>query len=96
MTDCNAPTLHFARVGSRQVVADFPGGRPTTDAGAVLLRETARPLGLFEALNAVIPDPRQPESITHEQQTMLAQRITAITLGSDRALGKLPSRQHPR
>lgn len=81
MTDCNAPNLDFARVGSRQVVADFQGGRLTTDAGALLLREAARKLGLFEALNAVIPDPRQPELITHEQQTMLAQRITAIALG---------------
>ena len=81
MTDCNAHTLDFARVGSQRVVADFQGGRLTTDAGALLLRETARQLGLFEALNAVIPDPRQPELITHEQQTMLAQRITAIALG---------------
>jgi hypothetical protein len=81
MTDCTAHTLDFARVGAQQVVADFQGGRLTTDAGALLLRETARKLGLFEALNAVIPDPRQPELITHEQQTMLAQRITAIALG---------------
>ncbi len=81
MTDCTAPTLDFARVGAQQVVADFRGGRLTTDAGALLLRELAQKLGLFEALNAVIPDPRQPELITHEQQTMLAQRITAIALG---------------
>jgi hypothetical protein len=62
-------------------VAVFQAGGLTTDAGVLLLPETARSLGLFEALNAVIPDPRQPELITHEQQTMLAQRITAIALG---------------
>ncbi|MBX6314109.1 MAG: transposase [Isosphaeraceae bacterium] len=81
MTDCNNRPLGFARLGSRQVVADCRGGRLTTDAGALLLRETARQLGLFEVLNAVIPDPRQPELITQEQQTMLAQWITAIALG---------------
>jgi len=79
MTDCNNRTLDFARLGSQQVVADFRGGRLTTDAGALLLRETARKLGLFETLNAVIPDPRQPELITHEQQTMLAQAKRVMT-----------------
>src|SRR4051812_21123319 len=81
MTDCNADPLRFASDGRRHVVADFQGGRLTTDAGALLLREIARQIGLFEALNAVIPDPRQPELITHDQLTMLAQRITAIALG---------------
>jgi hypothetical protein len=81
MTDCNVGTLPFARVGSQQVVADFRGGRLTTDAGALLLRETARTLGLFEVLNAVIPDPRLPDLIVHDQQAMLGQRITAIALG---------------
>ena len=81
MTDCNADPLRFASAGRRQVVADFQGGRLTTDAGALLLREAARHSGLFSALNAVIPDPRLPELITHDQQTLLAQRITAIALG---------------
>ena len=81
MTDCNAVPVSFARVGPQRVVADFQGGRLTTDAGALLLRETARTLGLFGALNAVIADPRQPELIVHDQETMLAQRITAIALG---------------
>ena len=81
MTNCNVGTLPFASVGSRQVIADFQGGRLTTDGGVLLLRETARQLGLFEALNAVIPDPRQPALVLHDQEVMLAQRITAIALG---------------
>ena len=81
MTDCNADTLSFARVGSRPVVADFQGGRLTTDAGALLLRQTAQKLGLFEALDAVIPDPREPLLIEHDQKALLAQRIIAIALG---------------
>ncbi len=81
MTDCNRDTLHFASLGPKQIVADFQGGRLTTDAGALLLREVERSLGLFDARDAVIPDPRQPELITHDQKTILAQRITAIALG---------------
>ncbi len=38
MTDCNAEPLHFSTLGSKTVVADFRGGRLTTDAGALLLR----------------------------------------------------------
>jgi hypothetical protein len=81
MTDCNPGALTFSSSGTKQVVADFRGGRLTTDAGVLLLREVERPLGLFDALDAAIPDPRQPELVVHDQRTILAQRITAIALG---------------
>jgi hypothetical protein len=81
MTDCSPEALHFARAGSKAVVANFRGGRLITDSGALLLREVERRLGLFDALDRCIPDPRQPELITHEQRSLLAQRITAIALG---------------
>jgi hypothetical protein len=81
MTDCNRHTLPVSRLGSKTVVADFDGGRLTTDAGAMLLRETDQRLGLFDALNAAIPDPRHPVFIIHEQRTMIAQRVSAIALG---------------
>jgi Transposase DDE domain group 1 len=81
MTDCSRQTLSFSSFGPKAVVADFRGGRLTTDAGALLLRELERRLGLFEALDACIPDPRQPELIEHDQKGLLAQRITALALG---------------
>ena len=81
MTDCNRRTLHFSTLGPKAVVADFQGGRLTTDAGALLLREVADTIGLFDALNAAIPDPRNPVFIVHDQRTMIAQRVTAIALG---------------
>ncbi len=81
MTDCNRQTMTFSRLQSRALHADFLGGRLTIDAGVSLLREVADRTGLFEALDAVIPDPRRPEMIRHEQKTLLAQRITAIALG---------------
>jgi hypothetical protein len=81
MTDCNRNTLDFASIGPKAVVADFTGGRLTTDAGALLLREIGHKLGLFDALDRVIPDPRWLPIVVHDQKTMLAQRIIAIALG---------------
>jgi Transposase DDE domain group 1 len=81
MTDCNPEPLRFASLGPRAVVADFRGGRLTTDAGALLLREAAERIGLFDALDAAIPDPRDPALIVHDQRALIAQRVTAIALG---------------
>jgi hypothetical protein len=81
MTKCNHKTIDFSRLGSKAVVADFQGGRLTTDAGALLLREVGDRLGLFDALDAAIPDPRHPLFIVHEQRSMLAQRIIALASG---------------
>src|SRR4051812_11640993 len=81
MTDCYRDSLTFSRHGSKAVVADFRGGRITSDAGALLLREAAGRLGLFDALDAAIHDPRHPAFVVHEQKTMLARRVVAIASG---------------
>src|SRR3954452_2084053 len=81
MTDCSPEPLQFARAGGKGVVADFQGGRLTTDAGALLLRDVEHRLGLVDALDAALPDPRRPELIEHDQKALLAQRITAIACG---------------
>jgi hypothetical protein len=81
MSDCNREPVTFSSLGCKSVVADFLGGRLTSDAGALLLREVGQGIGLFEALNQAIPDPRDPRFIIHDQKEMLAQRIIAIALG---------------
>jgi hypothetical protein len=81
MTDCNRNPLPFSSRGSKTVQADFQGGRLTSDGGALILGELADRTGLFDALNAAIPDPRDPRFIIHDQRTLLAQRIIAIALG---------------
>jgi hypothetical protein len=81
MTDCNHDPLPFSSLGSKAVVADFQGGRLTTDAGALSLREVAERIGLFDALDAAIPDPRNPAFVIHDQRALIAQRVTAIALG---------------
>ena len=81
MTDCSRDSLAFSRLGPRAVTADRRGGRLTTDAGALLLREVDRRIGLIAALDRCIPDPRRPESITHDQKTLLARRVFGIACG---------------
>jgi hypothetical protein len=81
MTECNAQPLLFSSLKSQKIVVDFEGGRLTSDAGGLLLREADRRLGLTRRLAACLTDPRDPAKVIHEQQTMLAQRIFGIALG---------------
>jgi len=58
MTDCNTQPLLFASLGSKKIQADFKGGSLTSDAGALLLRQVDKKLGLLDALDRCRPDPR--------------------------------------
>lgn len=80
-TDCNSPRIDFTSLHRRAVHADFDAGFLTSDAGALLLREAAAPLRLFERMAAAIPDPRDPALIEHDQETLLAQRVLGIACG---------------
>ncbi len=73
MTECTSKSMSFSSAGRREVVADFLGGRLTSDAGVLLLREIDQKIGLLDALNAAIPDPRDPRMTVHRQRTMLTQ-----------------------
>jgi hypothetical protein len=81
MTDCTTDGIGFQRLGRREVHVDFKGGRLTSDAGLLLLRQVDGRIGLIDAINAAIPDPRDPEAITHPQRDLLAQRIFALAAG---------------
>lgn len=81
MTECTGKRLIFSSLKRQQIVADFDGGRLTSDAGALLLREVDRRIGLTPALADCISDPRDPAKVRHDVRTMLAQRIFGIALG---------------
>jgi len=81
MTDCTTEPLVFSRLHRQQVVADFAGGTLTSDSGLLLLREVNRRTGLIPAIAEALADPRDPARITHELQTLLAQRIFGIAAG---------------
>jgi hypothetical protein len=81
MTECNRQPMLFASVDRRQIVADFRGGDLTSDGGLPLLREVDRKIGLIDALDAAIYDPRFQPLVEHDQRTILAQRIFALAAG---------------
>ena len=81
MTQCNGLPLAFSSLGRKKIHADFAGGHLTSDAGAILLREVDKRLGLIDALAACFSDPRDPAKTRHTLRTLLAQRVFAIAMG---------------
>ena len=80
-TECSQDSLDFASLGSRKVIAAFDGGAITSNAGALLLRETDRAIGLSRQAAACFVDGRRQDRIEHSVETMVAQRIHGISLG---------------
>ncbi len=81
MTECTELRLAFATEGRREIVAEFNGGQISSDAGALLLRETDQKLNLLPRLSQCFLDGRDPDLIEHSVQQMLAQRVYALALG---------------
>ncbi|MBB4267176.1 transposase [Roseospira visakhapatnamensis] len=71
----------FSGFGPRAVIAAFDGGEITSDAGGLLLRETAKRLDLFPRMAACFEDRRDPGRVRHPLADLLAQRVTGIALG---------------
>jgi hypothetical protein len=80
MPNCTQTELTFPSFDRRKIEANFEGGDVSSDGGILLLREADRRLGLVQALDAVLPDPRDPELITHRQADLLRQRIYGLAL----------------
>ena len=60
-TACNTGSVLFQGLGRREVVARFDGGTITSDAGALLLRETERITGIVRQFAACVSDHRDPD-----------------------------------
>ena len=80
-TECKASQLKFQGFGRRQVVADFDGGRISSDGGLLLLREVAQRTGLLERLARCFSDYRDPRLIEHKVGELVAQRVLALAQG---------------
>src|SRR3989442_14997285 len=80
-TDCRAAQLTFQELGGREVVARFDGGRITSDAGILLLREVAERTGLLRRFAQCFTDHRDPELVEHTVEQLVAQRVLALACG---------------
>ena len=81
MTNCNSLPIELPGFNGRKIQADFCGGEVSSDGGLLLLRQVDRWIGLTKRLGQLLPDPRDPERITHSLETLLKQRIYGLALG---------------
>ena len=80
-TQCSPGLFDFGSVEGRRVVAGFDGGAVTSDAGALLLGETDKAVGLIERLAGCFRDERCAERVEHPLAALIGQRVFAIALG---------------
>ena len=77
-TLCSAGQLEFEGLGSRKVTASFDGGAITSNAGALLLRQADRRIGLTRQAAARFMDRRDQEQMEHSLETLIAQRVHGL------------------
>jgi len=80
-TECTPTLFEFEAVDRRAVVARFDGGDITSNAGALLLGQVDRGLGLMRRFAACFIDRRDPRFVEHGLETLVGQRIFGLTLG---------------
>ena len=80
-TECTPTMFELQPLGSRQVTARFDGGRITSDAGGVLLREVEIKTGIIARFSECFDDFRNSELIHHSLPELLKQRVFALALG---------------
>jgi hypothetical protein len=78
---CISEQLRFEGFDGRRVEAAFDGGAVTSDAGALLLRETDRVIGLIDRLSGCFQDGRDPGRVVHMLRTLIGQRVIGLALG---------------
>ncbi|HYA38223.1 MAG TPA: IS1380 family transposase [Candidatus Methylomirabilis sp.] len=80
-TECTPRLFEFEAVGRRAVVAQFDGGTITSNAGALLLRQVDRGLGLIQRFAQCFTDRRDPRFVEHSVATLVGQRVFGLVLG---------------
>ena len=62
-------------------MADFEGGRITSDAGGLLLRELDHRYRLTDKAARCLHDPRDSRKVKHDLLALVRQRLFAIAQG---------------
>jgi hypothetical protein len=80
-TECTPKLFEFEAVERRSVVAGFDGGNITSNAGALLLGQVDRGLGLVRRFADCFIDRRDARYVEHQVATLVGQRIFGLALG---------------
>ena len=105
-TECSATLFEFEAVERRAVMAGFDGGDITSNAGALLLGQVDRGLGLIRRFAGCFTDRRDARYVEHRVETLVGQRIFGLVLGyedlndhdelrKDPTFGVLTGKLHP-
>src|SRR5438477_5237691 len=76
-TECTPTLFEFEAVEGRAVVAGFDGGDITSNAGALLLGQVDRGLGLMRRFAACFTDRRNPYFVEHQVETLVGSGSSA-------------------
>jgi len=82
-TECTGQNFLFHAPGKREIAANFDGGSVTSDAGALLLRETEHATAILRRFAECFSDYRRPQLIEHTVSQLVSQRVIGLCLGYD-------------
>ena len=105
-TECILEQMEFQQLGRRRVIGRFDGGKISSDAGGVLLREVEKGTHILDRLAGCFRDYRNEDRIEHTVGSLIRQRVYGIALGyedlndhdslrHDVVLGLLSEKQDP-
>ncbi len=80
-TQCIPNQLKFGNIKGRKVIANFEGGRITSDAGIVLMAELDKKLKITSRFATCFRDYRDSSYVDYSVHQLLAQRVYGIVLG---------------
>src|SRR4030095_1337689 len=94
-TQLQPTALPLVPIGGKAVDLDFDGGRLSSDAGVVLLKDIDTQLGVTRNLAAVLSDPRDPRRINFTLEDLIKQRVFQSAAGYEDANDSNPLRDDP-
>ncbi len=80
-TQCLHNQLNFGSIKGRKVIADFSGGKITSDAGILLMAELDKKLKITARFAQCFRDYRDSSYVDYSVHQLLAQRVYGIVLG---------------
>ncbi len=81
-TQCTTEQMEFQQLGRRRVIGRFDGGKISSDAGGLLLREVESRVHILKRLAVeCFRDYRDPDRIEHTVGSLIRQRVYGIALG---------------
>ena len=85
MSKYSTSPLLFSPISHKKVEADFDGGEITSNAGALLLRETEKQVGIISAIASAVRDIRDLRYVDHSINDIITQRVNQIACGYEDA-----------